>query len=467
MRIRPRRRRQVVVATIAALAVLLAACGDDPDETDTTVDQPEETDTTDDAAAADPDDDTSAPDGSCDGQITQDEIEIWWHEGAESEVLAVQDFVDEFNASQDDVTATLTLVPEADYASALRGAAASGDLPDVIDTDASFAFNYAWAGDLQPIGDCIPDELMDDLLPSIIEQGTYADRMWAVGMFDSGLGMYGVRSALEDVGARIPEGPEDAWTVDEFDQVLADLRDADFERPLDLKKNYGQGEYYSYLYQPFVWSAGTDVIADDFSTTDGYLNSTEAVEALSRFQRWHLEGYVDENEDDAAFVEGRTPLSMVGHWEFNRYSETFGDDLVLMPLPDFGAGTVSGQGSWQWAVSADSDADAAWAFIEFTLQPEQSARMAEASGALPSRRSVAEATEKFGPGGPAELFRIQLEEGFTQPRAPHPVYPTISSTFNQAIQEIIDGQDVQTALDAAVATIDADIEANEGYPPPA
>jgi multiple sugar transport system substrate-binding protein len=438
MRRGPLRRLRPALALVAVLGLVLAGCNGE--------------------------DDLDAM--GCDGEITQDEIEIWWHEGAESEVRAVEAFVEEFNASQDEITATLTLVPEADYAASLRGAAASGDLPDVVDTDASFAFNYAWSGDLQPIDDCIPDELMDDLLPSIIEQGTYADRMWAVGMFDSGLGMYGIRSALEEIGARIPEHPDEAWTVEEFDDILADLRDAGYERPLDVKKNYGQGEYYAYLYQPFVWSAGADVLSDDLSTADGHLNSDEAVEALSHFQQWHLEGYVDDNEDDAAFVEGRTPLSMVGHWEFNNYSETYGDDLVLLPLPDFGAGTRSGQGSWQWAVSANADADAAWAFIEFTLQPDQMERMAEASGALPSRSSVASETEKFGPGGPAELFRIQLEEGYTVPRPPHPAYPTISSTFNQAIQDIIDGRDVREALDAAVETIDSDIEANEGYPEP-
>src|SRR5690606_14532914 len=107
---------------------------------------------------------------------------------------------------------------------------------------------------------------------------------------------------------------------------------------------------------------------------------------------------------------------------------------------------------------------AAWAFIEFTLEPEQMERMSEASGGLPSRSSVAEGTERFGPGGDLELFRIQLEEGFSRARPPHPAYPTISSAFNAAIQSIIDGGDVQAALDEAVQTIDADIEANEGYP---
>jgi multiple sugar transport system substrate-binding protein len=348
------------------------------------------------------------------------------------------------------VTAELTLIPEADYASTLSGAAASGDLPDVVDTDASFAFNYAWSGDLQPIDDCIPDDLLDDLLPSIVEQGTYADRIWAVGMFDSGLGMYGVRSALEEAGVRIPESPEDAWSAEEFGDVLAALRDTGYEQPLDVKKNYGQGEYYSYLYQPFVWSAGGDLLNDDGSTADGELNTDAVVAAMTVFPGWHLDGYVDDNEDDAAFVTGRSALSMVGHWEFNRYSEEFGDDLVLLPLPDFGEGTRSGQGSWQWAVGANADPDAAWSFIEFTLQPEQMERMAEASGALPSRSSVAQGTEKFGPGGAAELFRVQLEEGHTVPRPPHPAYPTISSAFNQAIQNIIALQQPRIILGATV-----------------
>lgn len=432
-------RKAGALAAVTGLALTLAACGDDG---------------------------PAAAGNGCDGEVDQDTIEIWWHEGAEAEVEQVREFVEEFNGSQDEVTAELTLVPEADYASALSGAAASGDLPDVVDMDASYAFNYAWSGDLQPIDSCVPDELREDLLPSIVEQGTYADRTWAVGMFDSGLGMYGLRSALDEAGVRIPESPDDAYAAEEFTEVLAALRETGYEQPLDVKKNYGQGEYYSYLYQPFVWSAGGDVLNDDGTSADGALNTDEVVDALTIFQGWHLEGYVDENEDDAAFVEGRSALSMAGHWEFNRYLETYGDDLVIMPLPDFGEGTRSGQGSWQWAVGANADPDAAWSFIEFTLEPEQMEQMAEASGALPARSSVAEETEKYGPGGKAELFRIQLEEGHTVPRPTHPAYPTISSAFNQAIQDIIDGADVQASLDEAVQTIDADIENNEGYPPP-
>ncbi|MBA3825879.1 MAG: sugar ABC transporter substrate-binding protein, partial [Ktedonobacterales bacterium] len=45
-------------------------------------------------------------------------------------------------------------------------------------------------------------------------------------------------------------------------------------------------------------------------------------------------------------------------------------------------------------------------------------------------------------------------------------YPTITSAYAQAIQDISDGKDVKAALDTAVKTIDQDITDNDGYPPP-
>ncbi len=187
---------------------------------------------------------------------------------------------------------------------------------------------------------------------------------------------------------------------------------------------------------------------------------------MTHFQMWFQEDYVDPNEDDEAFTEGRSALSWVGHWEYDRYKDALGDNLVVVPNPDFGEGTVAGQGSWQWGVNAETDGDAAWAFIVYTLEPEQMERIADAAGALPARSSVAEGHDVWGPGGDLELFRIQLEEGYTQPRPPHPVYDAVSAAFNDAVHDIIDGADVQSALDNAAQEIDSDIDFHQGYPEP-
>ena len=51
------------------------------------------------------------------------------------------------------------------------------------------------------------------------------------------------------------------------------------------------------------------------------------------------------------------------------------------------------------------------------------------------------------------------------PRPPHPAYPTITSAFMQAVDQIFNGEDAQKALTAAAKKIDEDIADNDGYPP--
>lgn len=65
------------------------------------------------------------------------------------------------------------------------------------------------------------------------------------------------------------------------------------------------------------------------------------------FQQWFADDLVDFNEDDAAFTDGRSAISWAVHNSYPPYSEVF-DDLIIVPLPDFGQGARTGQGSWQW-----------------------------------------------------------------------------------------------------------------------
>jgi hypothetical protein len=52
------------------------------------------------------------------------------------------------------------------------------------------------------------------------------------------LGSSCARRSLRKIGARIPAGPDDAWTAAEFTDILHRLRRAGYRRPLDLKLNY-------------------------------------------------------------------------------------------------------------------------------------------------------------------------------------------------------------------------------------
>ena len=411
---------------------------------------------------------------ACDGEIDVDTIEAWAHEGAEAD--AYRQMIDDFNAtvgSEIGLTVNLTLVPEGQYTDQVNAAAAAGDLPALLDFDGPNLANLAWGGNIVSLEECIPDDVQSNLLSSIVSAGTYADELYAVGSFDSGLGLYAWRSALDEVGARIPTGPDDAWTAEETEQILRDLQAGGYEHPLDIKVWYGtQGEWMTYGFSPILQSAGTDLVNRETLEAEGTLNRPEAVEALTRFQTWAEEGLIDtEAVDDTNFTSGAAPISWVGHWMYNPYKEAAGDDLVVLPLPDWGDGSKTGLGSWMWAITsagAETDPDAAWAVIEYAISDDSIISITDVNGAVPATQSALAQADAFAEGGELEIFKIQLEGApdIAVPRPITPGYPTVTSEFWGAMDEILLGADVQTALDEAAAAIDADVDANEGYPAP-
>ena len=316
-----------------------------------------------------------------------------------------------------------------------------------------------------PLDGLLSPVTADDLLPSITAQGTYGGRLYSVGTFDSGLGLFASRKRLEEAGVRLPGSVGDAWNAVEFDDVLAALAAKDHDGAvLDLKLNYS-GEWFTYAFSPILQSAGGGLIdRKSLRKASGVLNGAASVAALTRVQRWIGKGYVDANLDDAAFTAGRASLSWVGHWEYDRYRESLGDDLVLLPLPDFGMGSRTGQGSWNWGITkACRDPLAAMAFLEFLLRPEEVLAMADANGAVPATRGAIARSDLYAEGGPLRLFVDQIDAGAAVPRPRTPAYPVITSAFQEVFDDIRNGGDVQDALDRAASTIDEDIDDNRGY----
>lgn len=392
-------------------------------------------------------------------------LQVWVHSGQKAERQTIEQQVKRFNVSQKEITVKLTFIPEGSYNSQIQAASLSRDLPDVLEFDGPFVYNYVWQRNLIPL-DALSKEVRQDLLPSIIKQGTYKGRLYSVGSFDSGLGLYAHRSQLKAAGVRIPTGNKDAWTVAEFNQALVALAQKDPDRQvLDLKLNY-TGEWFTYAFSPIIQSAGGDLIErSNYQSADRVLNSEEVVAAMKQVQGWIQKGYVDPNLDDAAFTSKRVALSWVGHWVYQDYVKAAGNDLVVLPLPNFGKGSKSGQGSWNWGITTNcQNPQAAIRFLEFLLQPDKVLAMTNASGAVPATKSAIAQSKLYKEGGPLRLFSSQLLTGQTVPRPQTPAYPVITSTFQEAFANIRNGLDVKTALDKAVTTIDIDIQDNQGYP---
>ncbi|MCU7842742.1 MAG: extracellular solute-binding protein [Candidatus Thiodiazotropha sp. (ex Monitilora ramsayi)] len=392
-------------------------------------------------------------------------LAVWAHAGQERERNTLKSQVARYNKNHPQHPVRLTLIPEGSYNAQVQAAAVAGNLPDLLEFDGPFLYAYIWQGRLQPLDNLLPETLIDDLLPSILQQGSYRDHLWSVGIFDSGLGLYADRSRLVAVGARIPT-LENPWRQDEFNNILQRLVNTDPDgQALDLKLNYG-GEWYTYALSPLIQSAGGDLVSrGEVYSAQGSLNGPETADVLHTIQRWIEAGWVDPNIDDAAFTSGRVAMAMGGHWNYARYHEHLGEDLLLLPLPDFAYGSKTGQGSWSWSITSNCDnPKAAARFLAFLLQPEEVLAMTDANGAVPATRSAIGQSLRYRTGGALQLFVDQLKAGYAIPRPRTPAYPVITAEFQRAFERIRSGSDVQAVLDEAARSIDLEIEDNKGYP---
>lgn len=448
----------LVIAFILISALILTACA--PAATPT-------------AAPEEPSEEMEEPEAEPEEPMTGEAVtvDVWFHsgKGEERDVLDAQ--VTDFNAMQDEIQINAVQLPEGSYNDQVNAAALAGDLPCLLDFDGPFVYNYAWSGYLSPIDGYVSDDLKADFLPSIINQGTYGGNLYSLGTFDSGLAIWGNKSYLDAAGVRIPTGIDDAWSKEEFVDALEKLQALDeVEYAIDFKMNYGAGEWFTYGFSPLMQSFGGDLIdRSDYQSADGVLNSPESVEALTFFQSLFEDGYAEASQagDDCFYGSKTCALSWVGHWMWGPHSEGLGEDAILIPMPDFGNGAVTGMGSWNWGLTSSCEhPDAAWEFLSFLISPEEILHMTNANGAVPARKSAYAQSELFVEDGPLNVFIQQLDGGVALERPVTPAYPVITTAYAEAINNIVAGADVQDELDKAVEKIDQDIEDNQGYPLP-
>lgn len=389
------------------------------------------------------------------------EIEIWIRSRKESEQQVITDQIARFNTSNEDINLDLTIIPDREYLSRVESASLSGELPDILEFNGPDIYKYIWQNKLIPLEQHLPEELIGNLLPSVIEQGTYGGHLYSVATSDTGVALYANRQKLKGIDARIPSSVNDGWSIDEFNTILARLATTDDDGAvLDLKLNYS-GEWLSFAFSPILQSAGADLVNRTNGSASGVLNSPQAVWAMDQIQGWMNHNYVDANEDDTAFTNGRVALSWVGNMEYDRYSAALGDDLLVLPLPDFGQGSLTGQGSWSWGVTTNCiDPVAATDFLSFILDTNEILAMSEASGGIPTTRDAIEKSKRYGPEGALRLFSSQLLEGYGVPRPQTPAYPVITSAFQTAFLDIINKTPTQQALNKAAQIIEEDLHKN-------
>lgn len=394
------------------------------------------------------------------------------HQGDPGWVKAYGDVAKRFEAANPDIDVEMIYAPHDAYNEKFSAAVMAKQLPDVMELDAPFLANYVWSGYLQPIKPLVDQDLLDDMTSSNISQGTYPiDKdLYAIGLTDSSVVLYGNKKYLEAIGARIPKSVDDAWTREEFEGYLEKLSKLEGVKwPIDTFRGYGiKTEWITYAYGPLLESAGCDLVDRKTWTASGTLDSEACVKALTMMQTWVKNGWVvpTSSGTNQFYAEGQpAALAMGGHWFYAEAAAAMKDNIVVMPLPKIGKKGVSPNGTWIWGISATSEnPEAAGKFLSFLLKDKDYRDYAKTQSAYPGLKSFAAESPLYAEGGPLAVAFEQASKTAVA-RPPHPAYPTITSAFMQAVDKIFNGGDAQEALTAAAKKIDQDIEDNAGYPP--
>ncbi|MEO1226692.1 MAG: ABC transporter substrate-binding protein [Pseudomonadota bacterium] len=394
----------------------------------------------------------------------QTPLSLWYHGAGnpvERDVLI--GLIDDFNTSQGDWVIELAEFPQASYNESVVAAGLAGNLPDIIDVDGPIMPNWAWAGYLQPLN--LPQGTTDGFLPGTL--GYWNGDLYTVGLWDAAVAVLARRSVLDEHGIRIPT-LEEPWDLEEFDATLTTLQaSGDFDYPFDVGMAW-TGEWYPYAFGPFLQSFGGDILDVSVPTAEGVLNGDAGLDFgdwwQSLFDRDMVPGVSQDAADrETGFVDGNYAMQWNGNWAVLSALETFGDDLLILPAPDFGNGPTIGAASWQFGVSSTTEhADGANQFIEFMLQDEYLAAFSNALGLIPATASAAAISEYYSDGGPLEVF-YGLSEAQARLRAVTPGYLVAALEFEKAMSDIASGADVADTLDAATDAINDDLERNNGY----
>ncbi len=448
-----------VAVTLVALLLLVTACGSSSDDTDASSGT---TDTTESGPLA-----QSSQEDVPEGRKV---LNLATHSGGNpAELEQIQNYINDYNESQDEYWILYEAFPQGDYNDTVVALALTDSLPCILDVDGPNTPNWAWSGYLAPL--TIDSDTEAALLDTV--KGYWDGELYSVGQFDAAVAILARQSDLDELGLRTPT-IDSPWTGEEFQAVLDAYKDSGkYDFAIDFGMGW-TGEWFPYGFSPLLQSFGGDLInRDNYVEAEGVLNGPEAIAWGEWWQSMFVDGYAPRlpaNRDEGfaqaglADYEGETyGLQWNGIWAANGAIENLGDDVVFLPAPDFGAGGKIGGASWQWAVAASCEyPEAASAYINSTLTPENIAAIADAQNVLPGLEAARPLTEKYDVGDPlSTFFEISAAQALIRP--PTPAYTTIALIFEKGAADIADGADVVSTLDRMVDEIEADMQANQGY----
>ena len=395
-------------------------------------------------------------------------LSIWVHSIEDTdEGRCYREAVDEFNKKYDGTYfADIEFIPRNDsgggYSDKINASVMSGDLPDVLTVDGPNIAAYASNGIIQPLAKLTEKE-RSVYLQSIIDQGTYKDKLYALGAMESSVGLYYNKDILKEAGISIPDA-DHPWTQSQFLDILAKLKPVmDKKNGYVLDMTFPVGEATIYYYAPFFWSNGGDFVSKDGLKVNGVFNSKENLETVNYFKSFLDNGYMSKVQITDLFESGRAAFKFDGAWEVNTIYNNYPDvNLGVAPYvvsDNWDGGRYTPTGSWAFAASSKTKKlRGATKLVQWMSGVESGKRLWDESKSFPSTYEAFESSPIFEEDENYKALYHQLSK-YGHPRSKTPVYPQVSASVQEVLENsVLTDKDAKTELDKSVERINAKLK---------
>jgi len=332
----------------------------------------------------------------------------------------------------------------------------------VLTVDGPNIAAYASNGIIQPLAKLTEKE-KSVYLQSIIDQGTYKDKLYALGAMESSVGLYYNKDILKEAGISIPDA-DHPWTQSQFLDILAKLKPVmDKKNGYALDMTFPVGEATIYYYAPFFWSNGGNMVDETGLSVDGVFNSKENVKTVSYFQSLLKNKYMSKVPIDHLFESGRAAFKIDGAWEVNTLYTSY-PDVSFGVAPYVVGDSWNGEryaptGSWAFAASSKTKhIKGATELVKWMSGVDSGKRLWEKSKSFPSTYEAYETIDVFQKDENYKALYYQLSN-YGHPRPKTPAYPQVSTSFQQVLENcVLSGFDPQEQLDKSVERINAKLK---------
>jgi multiple sugar transport system substrate-binding protein len=302
-----------------------------------------------------------------------------WAMGAEGEALPA--FVSTFEKANPGVKVDVTAIPWDAAHNKFQTAIAGGNTPDIA------MMGSTWMADFATAFATVPTDIdISGFFEGAVGTTKVADRPTGVPWYVDTRVLYYRTDLAEKAGwVKAPT----SWA--ELKQMASDLKSKAGAK-YGIRLPAGTDSFQGTLWMP--WSNGAS-LSDGSKWT---LDTPETVKAYEYYQSFFKDGIANPSADtsagaqEAAFVDGSTPMLIDGPFEMGQLKEIggagFADKYTTAVLPTEKSSTSFSGGANLVVFAKSKNQSSAWKLAQWLSEPETQAAWYGATGDLPAAQSA-------------------------------------------------------------------------------